>query len=238
METAEQLAERVANGHAFEMHVQRKREFESANFGTPVPIATREDFKTHVQHVLESTETLCCTVFTELSSQRPTDVYYHPSTNTIVIVPENPKSEPTAFRPQDGFVFFCSKAEESGGLGNQVDVVHSIYELHPELAQEKERERIRLADRELRLSIEKRFERERSDLLMRHAMELERSVDIVADKSRHADELRALSSRKEEDFQRYRQERENALQLQSELRKREREQQLKEGKEFRAPRRR
>lgn len=238
MEPPEQIAERVANGHAFEMHVQRTHEFENANFGTPLPIATREEFKAHVQYVLESTETQCCQVFTDLSPERPTDIYYHPATNTIVVVPENPRHEPTSFRPSEGFNYFYTKVEASGRLGNDFDVVHSIYQLHPELAEAKERARILAADRELRAAIDKRFEQERADLLARQAREVEHSTDLSGDKTRHAEELRSLTARKEEDFQRHRQERENALRIQAELRQRELEREPKEGRDFRPSKRR
>jgi hypothetical protein len=66
----------------------------------------------------------------------------------VVLIPANPKDDPTAFRPDDGFAFFAYKvgvAQRFEKL-DAIPIVHSIYELRPELAAAKEAQRVKLED--------------------------------------------------------------------------------------------
>lgn len=187
-----------------------------------MPVSTREEFRAHVASVLESSETLCCTVFSTANQKAQSDIFYHPLTNTLVIVPANPAHEPTAYRPDDGFGLFYIKVEQSMQMEERVlQVVNSIYELRPELAAAREVQRIKAEDEKLRDAVEQRFQKEKKDMLDRHERELKHSSDPKADMARHAQELRVLEEQKEKDFERHRREREDVRKLIAQQKERE-----------------
>lgn len=221
METVEAIAGRIAAGHAFDGHVVDKREFQNERYGPSMPIETREEFKQHLVRVLESTETLC---FTSESNQA--DFFYHPATNTLVVLPSDPHAHPTAYRPDDGLEKFEHKVASSRALEKRDDIpiMNSIYELRPDLAAAREVLRTAEEDKKLRDAIEKRFIEERNRKLAQHERELKHSNDPEAARLRHAGELRSLEAQKEQDFERYRREREDGRRMSLE-RERERSQQ-------------
>lgn len=100
----EEAANRVALADpahdAYEHHVVQFGKFRRADYGPPVEIHSREDFRAHVMGVLESPDTQCFTAFSTEQTWRQADIYYHAASNTVVIVPENPGQSATAFRPK------------------------------------------------------------------------------------------------------------------------------------------
>lgn len=232
MDTIEDIARRVADGHAFDIHVVARQEFKDEHYGPSISIETRAEFAQHVADILGSTETLCFTAHTTAHQERQADIFYHPASNTLIVVPGNEGYEATAFRPKAGFEAFTEKVRLSQRFEERYDiqVVNSIYELRPELAAAREALRIKEEDAKLREAIEKRFIEERNKKLAQHERELKHSADPEAARSRHAGELRFLEAQKEKDFERYKREREDARRLQERGKERERtEQKQKDG---------
>ena len=78
-ETPEAIAARIANGHAFNVHVAKHQEFQNPHRGPVLQIATREDYRQHIEEVLRSDETQCCTIYTTEQIWRQADLFfYHP----------------------------------------------------------------------------------------------------------------------------------------------------------------
>lgn len=132
---ADELADRVANSHGFDKH---SNEFNNPNLGQILDISTRQDLEMHIRDILQSQDTKCFTAFSTEQQYRKADIFYHESTNTMVINPYNHDNEPTAYRPNNGFIDFEKKLKESERIEvREITVVHGIQELHPENAPEK-----------------------------------------------------------------------------------------------------
>lgn len=159
--TPEEIARRVAEGHAFESHVLRQQQFKDETLGPVVPIETREDLQRHVLEVLTSKETLCFTSFPTNDTWRHAEIYYHGPSNTMVVVPENKEHEATAYRPQDGKERFDNKLDEAQRAENAFLVVSNGFdEMRRVMAEERE---IRREEERLRKIAEEREEAKRRE---------------------------------------------------------------------------
>ena len=153
--TPEEIAKRVAEGHAFENHVIRQEQFKDASLGPVVPIETREDLQKHIVEVLKSNETLCFTSFPTNDTWRHAEIYYHVPSNTMVVVPENKEHESTAYRPRDGKEQFDKKVTEAEThekafvvISNGFDEMRRVMAEDRAIAQEEERLRRIAEERE------------------------------------------------------------------------------------------
>ncbi|MEJ1960021.1 MAG: hypothetical protein WDO56_00100 [Gammaproteobacteria bacterium] len=184
----------------------RRREFIEEKFGDHLPVETRDAYEKHVVMVLESAETMCCTTYSTVYPEAQGDLFYHPSTNTLVAIPANPSNEPTAYRPEDGVGYFYLKTRNAMAVEQrEIPIVQSIYELRPELAA--------VRDTQLRDDIERRFEHERAAMLKRHEEQLRSASFAEAEALRHAQELRRLEESKSQEFDRRKREQENTRDL-------------------------
>jgi hypothetical protein len=159
--TIEEVARRVAAGHAFDDHVVQEKQFEDPTRGPVVAIETREQLQEHIERVLKDQATEC---FVALPSEawRQADIFYHQPTNTIVIVPAKPEQEATAFRPDKGHEYFTKRVYETVAMEEKQTIEQCRGT--PELRQmiEEQRTVAREEDR-LRKIVEGRLDREKKD---------------------------------------------------------------------------
>lgn len=157
--TPEEIARRVAEGHAFEKHVIQQGEFKDASLGPVVQIETREDLQKHVMEVVNSKETLCFPALPTNSPWRDAEVYYHVPSNTMVVVPESKDHEATVYRPEARKQCFDDKVREAE-LHEQAFLVvcKGIDELRRVVAEDRA---IAREEERLRKIAEEREERER-----------------------------------------------------------------------------
>lgn len=104
MDRAEDIARRVAQGHATGKHLH---EFEGC--GEP----TKTQYKNHVANVLRDPNIQCFTAYTTIQPWRQADIYYHHPTNTLIVDPADRSQEATAFRPRNKEKAFVGKHEET-----------------------------------------------------------------------------------------------------------------------------
>ena len=100
---ARNISDRCADGHS----VKHIDEFNYLGVETP------EQYKEHINNVLESRETECFSAYSTEQTWRQADVFYHEPTNTLVVDPENPSQEPTAYQPKNGKNDFEEKHKEA-----------------------------------------------------------------------------------------------------------------------------
>lgn len=113
------VSDRFLNGHSIDKHID---EFKDLGIETP------EEYIHHIDDVIEQSE--CFTAFSTTQTWRQADIFYHASSNTLVIVPENPEHEPTAFRPEEGRKRFDKKHDEAQRIEqHQIEIFHGIKEL-------------------------------------------------------------------------------------------------------------
>jgi hypothetical protein len=228
MDRVEEIALRIALSAAYDDCVVTGKHFEDATRGAPIPVETREEFQQHVQEVLEDPETRCCTIQTDVTGERKCDVFYHPETNTLIILPQDPNYQAFVSRPRDGWTQFDLIVEMGKSTAEQQELpIHrSIHELHPELRapeqQASQSQSINKADQELRDAIERRFQEELKQMLKRHADELKRAADRQEAEARHLRELKALEASKQRDFDAHRRTRQERERLQKEEKERQR----------------
>ena len=106
---ARNISDGCANGHS----VKHIDEFNDLGIETP------EQYKEHVNNVLESRETECFSAYSTNQTWRQADVFYHEPTNTLVVVPENHSNEPTAYRSENGKNEFEKKHKEAERIENR-----------------------------------------------------------------------------------------------------------------------
>jgi hypothetical protein len=140
---AESIAARIAwenaRHDAYEDHVVQKREFINPVLGPQLEINDREEFATHICSVLESKETQCFTAFSTGPIWLQADFYYHPPTNTAVIVPADARQSATAFRPEAGYEWFESKLTTARQVEPSIEIKQGgIAALYPETAKNRE----------------------------------------------------------------------------------------------------
>lgn len=134
---AQELADRVANSHGFNKHID---DFNNPELGEPLNISTPQELENHVREILESQKTKSFTAFSTEQQWREADIFYHEPCNTMVIDPYDISKEPTAYRPSEGIAKFEEKLQEAERIEDrEIPVVHGIQELHPEpeLAEQK-----------------------------------------------------------------------------------------------------
>jgi hypothetical protein len=155
--TPEEIAKRVADGHAFENHVLRQGQFKDETLGPVVPIETQEDLQKHVLDVLKSKETVCFTSFPTNDAWRHAEVFYHAPSNTMVVVPESKEHEATVYRPQEGRQWFDNKVNEAQQVegaflvvSSGMDEMRRVMEEDRAIAREEERLRKIAEEREER----------------------------------------------------------------------------------------
>ncbi len=133
--TVERIAAKGDKHDAYDKHVVKQGEFGNPAYGPPVAINNREDYKRHVAGVLENKDTESFTAHSTQQTHRQADVYYHRTSNTIVIVPKDPQSPATAYRPKNHGQQFADKltAAQSAEPDRTIEVRRGgIQALHPE----------------------------------------------------------------------------------------------------------
>ena len=228
--TIEEIAWCVANGHAYDLHVEQEREFKNPEYGPVLQITTREEFWAHIVTVLESNGTQCFTGFKD-EPWRMADFFYHEPTNTLVIVPADPTHEPTAYRPVEGKSAFLEKLKDAQSPDNLVvPLAHSIYELRPELARQKNPEQPNAGEekdnelRKLQDTLDQRFRKERQEMVDRHAAQTAELGEMSSEHPRrsalqkqHEQELRDLKTRQDQERKRHLREHNRAREIVAEL---------------------
>jgi hypothetical protein len=110
---AARVAEQQPNHDAYVEHVVQNGEFSNPKLGEPIEIRNRAEFEQHVVNILEDRQTLCFTASARQETWRQADIYYHPPTNTAVVVPAGLQQPATAFRPKDEGQWFEDKLNEA-----------------------------------------------------------------------------------------------------------------------------
>ena len=96
-------ASTIANGHAWDKHVIKRREFEEIG----IFFATREEFNDFIFDIMQNPDD-----YAKLKNNR--DIFWDNETGTIVIRdPANPDGG-TCFRPKDGKAYFDELKSEEG----------------------------------------------------------------------------------------------------------------------------
>lgn len=121
MDAADELARRVAQGHATGKHLHKF---------VDMGVKTQEQYQAHIQAVLRDPQTLCATVYSTAQPWREADIYYHPPSNTLIVDPANQQHEPTAHRPADREQAFAIKVKEAREIeGREIPLAHGIEQL-------------------------------------------------------------------------------------------------------------
>jgi hypothetical protein len=94
---ARQVASCIAEGHALRAHLDEFRDLH---------VNSKKEFIDHVEGVLKCTKTKFFSIFRNNDVDNEVSFFYHPPSNTVVIVPDNENHEPTAFRPAEGAAYF------------------------------------------------------------------------------------------------------------------------------------
>lgn len=121
MDAAEEIAQRVAQGHATGKHLHK-----FADLG----INTREQYQAHIEAVLRNPQTMCTTVYSTAQPWREADIYYHAPSNTLIVDPANRQHEPTAHRPAIYGQAFTKKIQDARDIeGREIHLAHGIEQL-------------------------------------------------------------------------------------------------------------